>query len=448
MNTPPVIASIVLAKVEYWHKDHLGSLAATTDHAGAVTARYAYDPFGKRRYTNGRYDDFGALIVDWASDVSSGTDRGFTGHEHLDDIGIVHMNGRLYDPLIGRFMQGDPLIQAPNELQSFNRFSYCMNGVLNCTDPSGLNWVTDTWKKLWNNKIVRIVIIAAAAYVTGGYALDVYASSAGAAAASAAATSGYAAASVAYSTAYAGAAASVTGGAIAGAAGGFAAGFVGSNGNLPAGVNGAVNGAIFGGIAGNYGAAWNIERVAVTAGTTGLISVANGGKFSDGLRDGLRSSLLSLSVSLAGQTTDSLKRLSCQTSPDESVCNLNRWGELLTDGSRNVQCQGGPGTCWGRNVFTASGMGGEGLGLFDAKLNPDGHYYSENSYIGRFINNVSKVHDLFNSAGYDWSTGAWISKGEIYDSLFQFYSFAGMIPAAAISGLGNSNNPLLMRTRP
>ncbi|MCB1669398.1 MAG: hypothetical protein KDI24_13705 [Pseudomonadales bacterium] len=24
--------------------------------------------------------------------------RGYTGHEYLDDIGIIHMNGRIYDP--------------------------------------------------------------------------------------------------------------------------------------------------------------------------------------------------------------------------------------------------------------------------------------------------------------------------------------------------------------
>ena len=143
VNTPPVIASIVLVKLEYWHKDHLGSLAATTDHTGAVTARYAYDPFGKRRYTNGRYDDFGALIVDWASDINSGVDRSFTGHEHLDDIGIVHMNGRLYDANIGRFLQGDPLIQEPGNLQSYNRYGYCFNNPLTCTDPSGMSLLSD-----------------------------------------------------------------------------------------------------------------------------------------------------------------------------------------------------------------------------------------------------------------------------------------------------------------
>ena len=43
--TPPTLSSITLVKVEYWHKDHLGSIVATTDHTGAVTARYAFDAF-------------------------------------------------------------------------------------------------------------------------------------------------------------------------------------------------------------------------------------------------------------------------------------------------------------------------------------------------------------------------------------------------------------------
>jgi hypothetical protein len=32
------------------------------------------------------------------------TDRGFTDHEHLDDLALIHMNGRVFDPLIGRFL--------------------------------------------------------------------------------------------------------------------------------------------------------------------------------------------------------------------------------------------------------------------------------------------------------------------------------------------------------
>jgi RHS repeat-associated protein len=136
-TSPPSITSIAAVKLEYWHKDHLGSLIATTDHLGAVTARYAYDPFGKRRYTNGSYDAFGAIVVDFSPATNAGTDRGYTEHEHLDDVGIIHMNGRLFDPTTGRFLQTDPLIQAPDNLQNYNRYAYCFNNPLTCTDPTG-----------------------------------------------------------------------------------------------------------------------------------------------------------------------------------------------------------------------------------------------------------------------------------------------------------------------
>src|SRR5262249_20923911 len=106
----------------------------------AVTARYAYDPFGKRRYTGGSYDSTGAIVVDWTVNTNNGTQRGFTGDEQLDDVGIVHMNGRLFDPNTGRFIQPDPMLQTPENLQNYNRYGYCLNNPLNCTDPTGYSW--------------------------------------------------------------------------------------------------------------------------------------------------------------------------------------------------------------------------------------------------------------------------------------------------------------------
>ena len=146
-TAPTVLGSVTLVKVEYWHKDHLGSLITTTDHQGNVTQRYAYDPFGKRRYTNGSYDPFGNVVVDWTTNTNSGTARGYTGHEHLDDIGIIHMNGRIFDPTLGRFLQGDPLIQNPLNLQNYNRYGYCYNNPLTCSDPSGFGFNPLGWLK-------------------------------------------------------------------------------------------------------------------------------------------------------------------------------------------------------------------------------------------------------------------------------------------------------------
>jgi uncharacterized protein RhaS with RHS repeats len=47
------------------------------------------------------------------------------------------MNGRIYDPLLGRFLSADPIIQFPNDLQSYNRYSYVRNNPLSRIDPSG-----------------------------------------------------------------------------------------------------------------------------------------------------------------------------------------------------------------------------------------------------------------------------------------------------------------------
>jgi RHS repeat-associated protein len=92
------------------------------------------------------------------------TDRGFTMHEHLDEMGVIHMNGRIYDPLIGRFMSADPILQAPGMLQSYNRYAYVMNNPLNLTDPSGFSW----WTKI-RGFVVTVVAAVADGLGCAGY---------------------------------------------------------------------------------------------------------------------------------------------------------------------------------------------------------------------------------------------------------------------------------------
>ncbi len=64
-------------------------------------------------------------------------DRGFTGHEHLDVFGLINMNGRVYDPVVARFLSPDPYIQAPDMPQNYNGYVYCLNNPLKYTDPTG-----------------------------------------------------------------------------------------------------------------------------------------------------------------------------------------------------------------------------------------------------------------------------------------------------------------------
>lgn len=146
------------SQVSCYQQDHLGSIAAIANENGAVIERLAFDPWGKRRYPNGLPDKADAL-------VSINTDRGYTLHEHLDEVGVIHMNGRVFDPLIGRFMSADPFIQALGNLQSYNRYAYVMNNPLAYTDPS---WYFSL------KKLVRIAVAVGVAYFTGGAAAAWY----------------------------------------------------------------------------------------------------------------------------------------------------------------------------------------------------------------------------------------------------------------------------------
>jgi RHS repeat-associated protein len=116
--------------VRYFHQDHLGSIAVITDQTGALAeARDAYDAWGKRRFPNGTDDPTGS--------IASQTPRGFTGEEMLASVGLVHLNGRVYDPFIGRMTSADPVVGDPLNGQTWNRYSYVWNNPLAYTDPTG-----------------------------------------------------------------------------------------------------------------------------------------------------------------------------------------------------------------------------------------------------------------------------------------------------------------------
>ncbi|MCW8126446.1 RHS repeat domain-containing protein [Microbulbifer halophilus] len=134
-------AGITVDTVEYLHRDHLGSIEKITDESGnllvGAVGELAFDPYGTRK----KADWSSALEESDLEELLEGaglsTRRGFTGHEHLDRTGLIHMNGRIYDPTLGRFLSPDPIVQAPTYSQNWNRYSYVVNNPLSFTDPSG-----------------------------------------------------------------------------------------------------------------------------------------------------------------------------------------------------------------------------------------------------------------------------------------------------------------------
>ncbi len=101
------------------------------------------------------YMPYGSLRDHWGPYTS---DYRFTDQELDAENGLYNYNARLYDPVIGRFISADTIVQDPYNPQFLNRYTYCLNNPLIYIDPSGhiawldpiletlgagLNWIQD-----------------------------------------------------------------------------------------------------------------------------------------------------------------------------------------------------------------------------------------------------------------------------------------------------------------
>lgn len=242
----------------YIFKDHLGSYDRITNQLGQIVETYSFDAWGNRRNPNNWRGAPTATQIE-----NYKFTRGFTGHEHMDKFQLINMNGRLYDPVIARFLSPDPYVANNTFTQDFNRYSYCRNNPLHYTDPSG--------------EFIWIPIIAGA--VMGGFTNWAFSGTGftleglkyfgvGAVAGAVGGLAGGAVAGVVGTGFFAGA--------LTGAAGGAAGGFIGAAGNawiggadlgngLEKGCSGASLGAVTGGIMGGI--------------SGGINSVKHGGNF-------------------------------------------------------------------------------------------------------------------------------------------------------------------------
>jgi RHS repeat-associated protein len=123
-----------LRRTEYMHRDHLGSIDAVPNSAAMIDAMREH------------------------------TTRGFTDHEKLDGVGVVHMNGRVYDPQLGRFLSVDPVFQFPTNTQSLNPYTYVLNSPLTLTDPTGLVADGQFDSMTWTNNSNRSAAMRALAW--------------------------------------------------------------------------------------------------------------------------------------------------------------------------------------------------------------------------------------------------------------------------------------------
>jgi RHS repeat-associated protein len=133
----------------YLHKDHQGSTTSITNANGSIVQQFIYDPWGKQYnvHSNSIFNAYSSPAVS----------KGYTGHKMVNDMDIIHMNGRTYNVVLGRFMQADPHIQSPMNMQNYNRYSYVLNNPMSYSDPSGY-----FFKKLFKfvKKYARVIVAA------------------------------------------------------------------------------------------------------------------------------------------------------------------------------------------------------------------------------------------------------------------------------------------------
>ncbi len=135
-----ITAVLINKEIYYLRRDAQGSITGLVEPSGGLVEEYSYDAWGRRRNP-----------TDWTYDnvpQPQYINRGYTMHEMLDEFGLINMNGRCYDPVVGRFLSPDIVVQNPNNTQCYNRYSYCINNPLKYSDPSG--WRYDTGWLRWH----------------------------------------------------------------------------------------------------------------------------------------------------------------------------------------------------------------------------------------------------------------------------------------------------------
>ena len=118
----------------YILRDYLGNITHIINEDGTLRQELSYDAWGRLRNP----DTHQLYAV--GKEPKLLLDRGYTGHEYLPWFGLINMNARLYDPVLGRFLSPDPYVQMPDFTQNFNRYSYCLNNPLKYVDKDGEFW--------------------------------------------------------------------------------------------------------------------------------------------------------------------------------------------------------------------------------------------------------------------------------------------------------------------
>ena len=124
----------------YLHRDSQGSILAITKASdGIVVEKRYFDAWGNLKAMSNAQQQ---LIID--NPQMDFMDRGYTGHEHLQSVGLINMNARVYDPIVRKFLSADNIVSYPYNTQAYDRYSYVLNNPLLYMDLDGNEPITFT----------------------------------------------------------------------------------------------------------------------------------------------------------------------------------------------------------------------------------------------------------------------------------------------------------------
>lgn len=136
----------------YYYTDPQGTVLAKADAQGNIVERYEYTPYG----------------VPVPSVGAAPAGMGYTGHVNDPETGLVYMQARYYDPVVGRFLSIDPVTPAENPAEAFNRYWYANDNPYKYMDSDGREveyaaGTADDFKKNFAKAIKYLNAVGAAA---------------------------------------------------------------------------------------------------------------------------------------------------------------------------------------------------------------------------------------------------------------------------------------------
>lgn len=111
----------------FYHHNALGSVTQITNATGGIVEQYEYDAYGHTSFFNGVYAPLTTTAI--------GNPVLFTGQRYDAESGLYFYKARYYSPLLGRFVQRDPL----GFVDGMSLYEYAVSNPINHTDQFGLS---------------------------------------------------------------------------------------------------------------------------------------------------------------------------------------------------------------------------------------------------------------------------------------------------------------------